>query len=44
MYKDLTGFDFSASDVNEALVRHLHRSEFTEKAENVVLVGGPGTG
>ena len=44
VYKDLTGFDFSASDVNEALVRHLHRSEFTEKAENVVLVGGPGTG
>ena len=44
VYKDLTGFDFSASDVNEALVRQLHRSEFTEKAENVVLVGGPGTG
>ena len=44
VYKDLTGFDFSASDVNEALVRQLHRSEFTENAENIVLVGGPGTG
>src|SRR6516165_9783862 len=44
VYKDLTGFDFASSEVNEALVRQLHRCEFTEKAENVVLVGGPGTG
>jgi len=43
VYKDLTGFDFAASEVNEALVRQLHRCEFTEKAENIVL-GGPGTG
>ena len=33
VYKDLTGFDFAASEVNEALVRQLHRCEFTEKAE-----------
>ena len=44
VYKDLTGFDFAASEVNEALMRQLHRCEFTEKAENIVLVGGPGTG
>jgi DNA replication protein DnaC len=44
VYKDLTGFDFASSEVNEALVRQLHRCEFTDKAENVVLVGGPGTG
>ena len=44
VYKDLTGFDFAASEVNEALVRQLHRCEFTEKTENIVLVGGPGTG
>jgi len=44
VYKDLTGFDFASSEVNEALLRQLHRCEFTEKAENVVLVGGPGTG
>lgn len=44
VYKDLAGFDFAASEVNEALVRQLHRCEFTEKAENIVLVGGPGTG
>ena len=44
VYKDLTGFDFSSSSVNEALIRQLHLSEFTEQAENIVLVGGPGTG
>jgi IstB-like ATP binding protein len=41
-YRDLTGFDFSSSEVNEALVRQLHRCEFLEDAHNVVLVGGPG--
>lgn len=43
-YRDLTGFNFSHSEVNEALVRQLHRCEFLEEANNVVLVGGPGTG
>ena len=43
-YRDLAGFDFSHSEVNEALVRQLHRCEFLEDATNVVLVGGPGTG
>ena len=43
-YKDLSGFDFAASEVNEALVRQLHRCEFMDAAENVVLIGGPGTG
>jgi DNA replication protein DnaC len=43
-YRDLSGFDFSHSEVNEALVRQLHRCEFLEQAHNVVLVGGPGTG
>ncbi len=42
-YKDLAGFDFKSSDVNEAIVRQLHRGEFMERAENVVLIGGPGT-
>src|SRR5450432_2609476 len=40
-YRDLTGFDFASSEVNEALVRQLHRCEFLEEAHNVVLVGGP---
>ena len=43
-YHDLTGFDFARSEVNEALVRQLHRCESLENAHNVVLVGGPGTG
>lgn len=43
-YKDLAGFDFAASEVNEATVRQLHRCEFLDGAHNVVLIGGPGTG
>lgn len=44
VYRDLAGFDFTHSEVNEALVRQLHRCEFMNDAQNVVLVGGPGTG
>jgi DNA replication protein DnaC len=44
VYRDLAGFDFSSSEVNEALVRQLHRCDFIEPVDNVVLVGGPGTG
>jgi DNA replication protein DnaC len=44
VYRDLTGFDFSQSAVNEALVRTLHRGEFIDEMHNVVLIGGPGTG
>ena len=43
-YKDLAGFDFATSEINEALVRQLHRCEFMDGAHNVVLIGGPGTG
>jgi DNA replication protein DnaC len=43
-YKDLAGFDFAASEVNEAPIRQLHRGDFMENADNVVLIGGPGTG
>ena len=43
-YKDLAGFDFASSEVNEAMVRQLHRCEFIEGVHNVVAVGGPGTG
>ena len=43
-YRDLAGFDFASSEVNESLVRQLHRCEFISDADNVVLVGGPGTG
>jgi DNA replication protein DnaC len=43
-YRDLAGFVFSDSQVDEALVRSLHRCEFIDDAQNVVFVGGPGTG
>ena len=43
-YKDLAGFDFVTSEINEATVRTLHRCAFMDGAQNVVLIGGPGTG
>jgi DNA replication protein DnaC len=43
-YKDLAGFDFTSSEINEAMVRQLSGGEFTMGADNVVLIGGPGTG
>ncbi len=43
-YRDLSGFNFMQSTVNEALIKSLHRCEFIDDAQNVVLVGGPGTG
>jgi len=43
-YRDLAGFDFRQSAVDETLLRSLHRCEFMAEAQNVVLVGGPGTG
>lgn len=43
-YRDLAGFDFGQSTVDEVLIRSLHRCEFLDDAQNVVFVGGPGTG
>ena len=43
-YRDLPGFDFAQSPAEEALVRSLHRCEFLEDMQNIVFVGGPGTG
>ncbi|MBB4232973.1 DNA replication protein DnaC [Rhizobium mongolense] len=40
----MNGFDFATSEINEALVRQLHRCDFIDEANNIVLVGGPGTG
>lgn len=42
--KDLSGFDFAASEVNEATVRQLHRCDFMDEAQTMVLIGGAGTG
>lgn len=43
-HRDLAGFDFNQATVDEALVRRLHQAEFIPAAQNVVLIGGPGTG
>ena len=42
--KDLDGFRFDLSPVNEALVRSLHAGAFLAERRNAVLVGGTGTG
>jgi len=44
VHRDIAGFDFSVSQVDEALVRELHACSFIEAAQNAVLIGGPGTG
>ena len=43
-HRDLAGFDFTQSGVSAAQVKTLHRCEFLDDTENVVLIGGPGTG
>ena len=43
-HRDLSGFSFTGSTVNEAQIRTLHRCTFLDQAENIVLIGGPGTG
>ena len=44
VHRDLAGFVFDDSRVDEALVRRLHQGAFIDTAENMVLIGGPGTG
>lgn len=43
-YRDLSGFDFAESTVDSDLVRMLHAGDFINNADNVVFIGGPGTG
>ncbi len=42
--KDITGFDFTATPINEGLVRDLATGTFLASQRNAVLVGGTGTG
>lgn len=44
LHRDLAGFDFDASTVDQKLVGQLSTLEFTDAAQNAVLIGGPGTG
>ncbi len=43
-HRDLAGFEFDDVMVDEALVRKLHTTAFTDTASNVVFIGGPGSG
>ena len=43
-HRDLAGYEFANSTVDEALMRKLYTTEFTDAAHNVVFIGGPGTG
>ena len=44
IHRDLAGFDFDASKVDQRLVKQLATLDFTDTAQNAVLIGGPGTG
>jgi DNA replication protein DnaC len=44
IHRDLLGFDFAQSKVDQQLVNNLATMKFTDAAQNLVLVGGTGTG
>ena len=44
IHRDLAGFDFAQSRVDRRQIEQFATLAFTEKAENLVLIGGTGTG
>ncbi len=44
VHRDLAGFDFASSTVDQNLIKQLATLSFTDTAQNAVLIGGPGTG
>lgn len=44
VHRDLAGFDFEQSKVDQRLIDELATLAFTEEAHNVVFIGGTGTG
>ena len=44
LHRDLAGFDFEVAQVDKTLIFKLADLSFTQDAQNVVLIGGPGTG
>jgi DNA replication protein DnaC len=42
--RNLAAFGFASTEINEALVCQPRRCDFIDVADNIVLVGGPGTG
>lgn len=44
IHRDLAGFDFEQSKVDRRQIETFATTAFTEKTENIVLIGGAGTG
>jgi DNA replication protein DnaC len=44
LHRDLAGFDFAVSVADRNLITDLATLDFTDSAQNVVFIGGPGTG
>lgn len=44
IHRDLAGFDFEQSKIDRRQITSFATTDFTEKAENIVLIGGTGTG
>ena len=44
VHRDLAGFEFEQSKVDRRQIETFASTEFTERAENIVLIGGTGTG
>jgi len=44
LHRDMAGFDFESSKVDQHLVEQLATMSFTDTAQNAVFIGGPGTG
>jgi DNA replication protein DnaC len=43
-HRDLAGFNFKEGSISEGQVKALHRCDFLDESENIVLIGSPGTG
>lgn len=44
VHRDLAGFDFGCTRIDQTLIMQLSTLGFTDTAQNAVLIGGPGTG
>ena len=44
VHRDLAGFEFDHSKVDQGLIKELATLSFTQEAHNVVFIGGTGTG
>jgi DNA replication protein DnaC len=43
-HRDLQGFDFKQSQVDQPIITDLSRSDFMDQAHNLIFIGGTGTG